>query len=733
MQQTLQLNIIPFNHSFTSASFAFYNKPELAKQEGYYPIFKNDLGELLNDLFSEDELSNLEKLYTDFQEPKEDAIIIEINLAETPRFANHYYRYLVRHYFTGKVDIIHQNFTSETEVWLHNKKGSTPEYNLYNQFTIKVQNARLTELPELVISYDGTTKVLTKSVLDITDLDTNLYNWIVCEGVLYKFRHRNPAIQAKANVSYPVLSNTLKPHLGIAHDSTNPFRNRYTEYKPILDEFYKKLINTESFKKLFPIASDGFLKITADQFSVLSKTSKELVFGGTAPNNIGTEPKADFKYKGPYRSIPSNNNIRFFFIYHKPEKETAMQAIYTYFKDGFNGQWKFPSMQQYIKHPFSILQNESFAFNEIDTAPQEVKQFIRNKERLPNTTYFAIYVNPVPKDEPNQDRVNIYYKIKELLLIEGISSQVIKSPNLYNAVEAEKQLEIWRANNPQNLTEAQLKLGLFKTDGVRQKIFNQDFNTFLPHIQIAILAKLGGIPWRLNRINNKELIVGVGAFYSKKIGKRFVGSAFCFDNEGVFKGFDCFNSDDTLSLAGSIREAVLKFIIANESASRLVIHFYKDIGEKELKPIKSILYKLGLNIPIVVVTINKTESKDLIAFDTSYSNLMPFSGTFIKVGYSEYLLFNNTRYDATSTPKKKEFHFPIKLSITSTDKEEINSIEKVELFIDQVYQFSRMYWKSNDQQSLPVTIKYPEMVAKIWPNFDMERPNDFARENLWFL
>ena len=36
-------------------------------------------------------------------------------------------------------------------------------------------------------------------------------------------------------------------------------------------------------------------------------------------------------------------------------------------------------------------------------------------------------------------------------------------------------------------------------------------------------------------------------------------------------------------------------------------------------------------------------------------------------------------------------------------------------FIDQVYQFSRMYWKSTNQQSLPVTIKYPEMVAEIFP------------------
>ena len=112
---------------------------------------------------------------------------------------------------------------------------------------------------------------------------------------------------------------------------------------------------------------------------------------------------------------------------------------------------------------------------------------------------------------------------------------------------------------------------------------------------------------------------------------------------------------------------------------------------------------------------------------------MPYSGTFIKLGYSEYLLFNNTRYDETSKPKKKELHFPIKLSIRSTDSTQIDSLEKIELFIDQIYQFSRMYWKSNDQQSLPVTIAYPEMVARIWPHFSMEKPNDFARENLWFL
>jgi len=53
--------------------------------------------------------------------------------------------------------------------------------------------------------------------------------------------------------------------------------------------------------------------------------------------------------------------------------------------------------------------------------------------------------------------------------------------------------------------------------------------------------------------------------------------------------------------------------------------------------------------------------------------------------------------------------------------------------IDQVYQFSRMYWKSLAQQNLPVTVKYPEMVAEIAPYMEGDELPDNALNNLWFL
>lgn len=97
------------------------------------------------------------------------------------------------------------------------------------------------------------------------------------------------------------------------------------------------------------------------------------------------------------------------------------------------------------------------------------------------------------------------------------------------------------------------------------------------------------------------------------------------------------------------------------------------------------------------------------------------------------MLFNNTRYDERATLKPRDYHFPIKVSIKATKEELLQDVEVTQELIDQVYQFSRMYWKSTNQQSLPVTIKYPEMVAEIYPHFQHDKLQDFGRESLWFL
>ncbi len=157
------------------------------------------------------------------------------------------------------------------------------------------------------------------------------------------------------------------------------------------------------------------------------------------------------------------------------------------------------------------------------------------------------------------------------------------------------------------------------------------------------------------------------------------------------------------------------------------------MNSKEFDPIEEGLKEMGLNIPVFILSINKTESHDIVAFDNNWSKLMPASGTYINLGHNRFLLFNNTRYNDDTSRDIDGFPFPIKLSITCTDPELTDDTKIIRELIDQVYQFSRMLWKSVRQQNLPVTIKYPEMVAEIFPYFVGNEIPDFGKDNLWFL
>jgi len=163
-EQSLQLNIIPFTAPIEEAEFAFYT----SKHDRYCPIHKDDLNGAIEGLVDESELHYGNWLYTDFAPAKENAILISVNLNECKYFAQHYYRHLIRTYFKGVADIMRKNFSNETDVRFHNPSESTQKYNLYNRFTLKVQHGRMTDKHELVLSYDGTIKVLTLALHSIT-------------------------------------------------------------------------------------------------------------------------------------------------------------------------------------------------------------------------------------------------------------------------------------------------------------------------------------------------------------------------------------------------------------------------------------------------------------------------------------------------------------------------------------------------------------------------------------
>src|SRR4029078_5673306 len=124
----------------------------------------------------------------------------------------------------------------------------------------------------------------------------------------------------------------------------------------------------------------------------------------------------------------------------------------------------------------------------------EITAAIQQLQFDSQTNYAALYISRIKRDSLDEETDEVYFRIKELLLHYRITSQVIYKNN----------------------------------------IDNPSFNYFLPNIAISLLAKLGGIPWRLYRPIKKDIIVGIGAARSIDTQNRLIGCAFCFRNDGRF-------------------------------------------------------------------------------------------------------------------------------------------------------------------------------------------------------
>ena len=690
--QQIQLNIIPFTPVVSKLKFAFFGSK--------IPNGASIKWDKILDEFPEGREAKLKSYYSDFVTTEGADIETEIDVFKAIDFSQKYFRYQIFNYFKGIEGVVlHSNYIDDVEVWIVDGSVTHPTYKTYNKFTLKVTYKTISTGYELLIAYNGTTRIMHQSIEDLGDIDTHLFKLINCNGVVYKHDAMPDDVRQHRETLFPVIGKKLGAYLleneQIERRENKP-HNAYLPYHKNIQAFYKAYINKLDFKKLFKLHPDGFFNLFEEKVHYTRKQSNELQF----LNGTHINPFLGMYEHKPYKSN-TENHVKLLFIYNREDGKLIQDTIYEYIINGWhkevNGVQKHTkNLSRFINQTLSIAKEKRIIFEDNDKIFEQVAEQLGNFVPEANTRYIAIYISPISKDDKEHPQHIAYYKLKELLLKKDISSQVLYKDHLPK----------------------------------------EDFYNFLSNIYVALLAKMGGIPWRLQADNEDEIIIGIGAFKPQNEEERFVGSAFCFGNYGVFENFNCFREGDTEMLAGSIRNAVEIFLERKPNANRVIIHFYKEISDKkELQPILNMLGTLGkADLPVIVITVNKTESREIVGFDINDTKgKMPMSGTFVKVGSHKYLLFNSIRYTSNSVLKPKDYHFPIKLSFRSTKPELLEDDNTIQQLIDQVYQFSRMYWKSISQQNLPVTTLYPEMVARIYPYFDDDNIPEFGKSNLWFL
>lgn len=697
----LTYNILTFKHPQEEYTFYFSNEVD------------DELCRVHNSLVPDEvikEFGEQEHYYTSFAEHKENFFPItkkskpiynsslnedgdeewikEANSAYSKSILKRSYNSLIHAYFQNKGLLVKPNFVSDIEIWKPLKTDA--EYQYFEKHTIKVQIAKITKQPELLITYAGVSRVFRKSIADfMAYVDPSCFNWVIYHKKLFKFDELSEEAKQEYENAYPVWNFDLRDALEQETEAPDK-SNKYIKFKSHIDKFYKEYLNTEEFKAIIPIDCKDFIDVRPIKINKVNESSNQLLFRNNQANIV---PFLGM-LKGPFKTS-DYSNIQFFFIFHKEDKDVAISM------DGFfsKGVHNFKGLYNFSKVPYFTVKNFSVVFEDKENPLPEIEKILRKRNFQSSVHYIAIYLSPHGKHVRNKEQKAIYYKVKELLLKKGITSQAIDAEKVRLAVKEDSR-----------------------------------YDYSLNNIAIAILAKLDGIPWQLNTSLKNELIVGVGAFKNKDTDIQYIGSAFSFANNGKFNRFECFQKNQTDELAGSILNQIKEYVSVNSNMSRLIIHFYKNMSKEELEPIEQGLNHLGLDIPVFILSINKSESSDIVAFDKNWKGLMPESGIFINIGFNRFLLFNNTRYSINGTVKDSDgYPFPIKLGIRCTHKELEKDYIIIKELIDQVYQFSRMYWKSVRQQNLPVTIKYPEMVAEIFPHFDGNEIPTFGKDNLWFL
>lgn len=365
-----------------------------------------------------------------------------------------------------------------------------------------------------------------------------------------------------------------------------------------------------------------------------------------------------------------------------------------YLRDGLD---RFPGLSTYAQIPVHF-DEQHITFIDTDNPYPEVRDKLKEMEFEEDIQYGAIYISPISKFEKDPHKFQVYYKVKEELLKHRITSQCV----------------------------------------YRNSINDRNFQYFLPNISVALLAKLDGIPWTLEQKPKKELVIGVSAYSPNHFRKTYLGSAFCFSNSGEFRGFDSFSEDDHYMLAGSFQKAIKHFNEEHEGIERIVIHFYKKMNKRESQLILNALKEMQLKVPVVILTIHKSGSTDFVLTDTFADHGLPLSGTYVRSGERQFLLCNNTRY--THTEKGMQyFPFPLKVyfDLAGGDEKEIAARLSDERWVyellEQVYQFSRLNWNSITVGNMPVTIRYPAMIAHNFPYFAGDTLPGFGRKNFWFL
>lgn len=671
-------NLLPFNFPEGKTTIVLSTEG----REVYHRFSLKSLPEELRKQFIVDGMP-AEFVYADFSDDAT-GTPVEIDLRKHPAVARAWFTQALNRVMRKHADVVNPNFLHDTECWFEETYDSNHKYRKFKKFSLRVQFHHETGQPELLISFDGYAHTTVESARQLSarkGYRRSMARRMVFRGGCYRRDHIPQEARYHPEEVYPLLNRQLKSLLNISIP-VKPNREKHLKFREKVKWFYTEFAGLEEFIKAIPHTGQ-FREVDAENLFTISTNDDLLEFG---EGHTGRDIHDGFRNHGPVK-LPPCDEAGYFYIYARQQADIK-DRFDTSLRGGSSGN----RISGFARVPLMHEKTMDIVFDANHNPLETILNKIRLLETKSAQCYYAFFINPWSKYENNRQKQRIYFRVKEMLLLRDIMMQNMDA----------------------------------------SKIAQGNLNFFMPNLAAAFTGKLGGIPWRLKRPHNNELIVGFGVFRSKKFDLKYTASSVCFSNDGSFEAFDCFRADDTYSLAATVEKALYRYVEAYEKPKRLVIHFYRKLSWKDLRPVELMLRELKLNIPVIVVSINKSYSNNITAFMHQDAYGLPPAGTVINYRPWQYLLYLNDR--APDAVRYSGFMpMPLKISLWSNSDDALDNRETVSTLIQQVYDFCFLYYRSVRHARLPVTIVYPEMLAGIVPYFRDEVLQEERAGRMMFL
>lgn len=566
-------------------------------------------------------------------------------------------------------------------------KGQFKGIELYKSFNFHFTQLHLEK--ETTIGFTISTSISEKSSWKREDFEKNNIQYDDLE-----FHNETGTVFLNIKAKYRIAKHfNYTSRLKITLDNLNAIQNEFND----IGEFIQFYILNDLGKIKLPDDLNISLVERIDlpnnqiEYQIL-KQPKCYFFGSELPRYENSHIRQKIKYTKPFTYDDfENRDINISLIY--PKSEYLNVANF------------FKAIQDELIETFKIKQNK-FKYTKYKMEDLNLKSYQKELRVINDTDLVIIVVDK--SHELLLPNISPYYFCKTKFIEKNINTQEVQ-------IQQIKKFLADKKNGTANYTHHNFALNIY--------------------------AKLGGMAWTIKPNEPKnELVIGIGATTDKK-GQPILGLASVFRGDGkylfgeVSSITDMENYPTSLEkiLTKSIQTAIDDEILDIDKPFHLMFHVFKEVGKNnEIKALIRTVKKFSkYQFKYTFVHIGSghnyrfftySESNQVLNFDLKGNFGQNKRGTFIKI--NEKMGFLGLQ------PLNSVFH---KISIDKRSTYfNLNYVAK------QVYQFAELSHTSYNKQGTPVTIKYPQLMAKFAEKFN--EVNGFylteismPDNSLWFI